>query len=132
MTRKVTAAEVIGHWKATPAAMESLRSAGHVAHLDVADHQIELRADGTCTFQGVLNISRSGPARDPRYTRETQTCRWKFLDFTEPQEVWIGLDPNDERQTYYWIGEERGQLLLWRHAGAADARQSMELTRVGQ
>ena len=71
-----------------------------------------------------------GGDRDPRYTRETQSCRWKLLEFTEPPEVWIGLDANDERQIYYCIAEEEGELLLWRNASEPAARKYLELTRI--
>ena len=129
ITRKVAAAEVAGHWVATPFAMESLRYAGHREHLNPSDHQIEIRADGTCTFQSVLNIDLNGSGGDALYTREMESCRWRLLDFTKHSEIWIGLDQHDTGQTYYSFAEEEGRLFMWRYAGDPDAWKYMEFTR---
>jgi hypothetical protein len=126
----VAAEEVVGRWQATPFAMESLRYAGHREHLDPTDHQIEIRADGTCTFQSVLQITLDGSNSDPRYTQETESCRWRLLDFTKHPEIWIGLDTTDERQTYYYFAEETGRLVMWCYAGDPDAWKYMEFSRI--
>ncbi len=124
LDRKVGSTDLIGRWVLTPEGIEGLRFAGHRKHLLVSDHQIELRPGGRCRYLSFRDVTLlSGD--DEGYV--VSDCGWDLRD-QERQTVQLRLDV-DKSTVVFRIAEERGQLLLWQHAGDPDAWKYFEFAR---
>ena len=126
LRRTVRPEELVGNWRATEFAITSLRYIGVREHLTVSDHTLELRADGSCAIQMIMNIGESSPDLRTYLTG----CRWRLADLTH-QALTFDLDPEPPvGPPHYFLGEEDGRLLLWQFVADPDAWKYMEFEKV--
>ena len=124
--REIQSSELVGTWAITPDGIRDLKEIGHKTGLTPADHVIQLRADGTCSFRGFLEPS------DPEHPKPKvfdAGCRWRVSSSTKHPELWLGIESDPQNQTYFNIFEEKGRLVLWRHVADPDAWKYLELAK---
>src|SRR3989442_7391692 len=83
--RNVQARELVGHWMATPFAMESLRYAGYKTHLKATEHRLSLDPDGSCQAETVAEPSESSPDGAGIWVSASMPCRWQLRTEGEHQ-----------------------------------------------
>jgi hypothetical protein len=127
LKRPVTTAELIGSWVPTPFAIKCLKETGHSRHTNIADHEIEIRSDGTCHIRTVLNVMLSRPNEDSRYV--DGEGRWSIKNDGH-QFLYISMKTSGDRDfVSYYFDEENGQLILWQYAADPDAWKYMEFIK---
>lgn len=126
LARTVRSEELVGSWRATEFAIQSLRDVGVGNHLTVNDHTIVLRADGSCSIRTIMNM----PVFDAADYRIYDTgCRWR-LGQAVHQELQFDLTPVPPAGSpHYYFDEEDGRLLLWQYATDPDAWRYMEFEK---
>jgi len=126
LPRAVTSDELVGSWRATEFAINSLRDVGVRDHLTVEEHTLVLRADGSCRIQTIMNM----PVFETADFRTYDTgCRWR-LGNVGHQAIQFDLTPAPSvGAPYYYFAEEQGRLLLWQYATDPDAWRYMEFER---
>ena len=124
--RDVSAEEVVGTWQMTPHTVNVLREAGYTLPVDAAQHQIVLRADGTCDFRTIPQVLTAGGQPEPRLDGP---CRWK-LDKVGQQALQLDVEGDPLRHPYYYFDEApNGGLTLWQHVGDPDAWRYVEYVK---
>jgi hypothetical protein len=128
-TRTIRPDELIGTWNATDFAIKSLRDVGHTEHLQTTDHELTLRADGSCSIKTVFNVTLTlGP--DPGYRVYESGCRWT-LGTVGHQALVLDLVPQPPGgQPHYYFAEEHGHVLVWQYATDPDAWRYLEFQRI--
>ena len=127
--RPVAREELVGRWRATEYAIESLRYIGVREHLRQDDHILVFNADGTCILHTFVNMPPD-PIERPDYRSYDTGCRWR-LSMDRHQTVDFELKPAPKYAPYYYFAEEKGKLLLWQYATDPDAWRYMEFERIG-
>lgn len=132
LERKVTAAEVTGSWVMTASAAADLQSdvVRYPGPIDPAQHRIELRADGSCTF---ATLSPTVFSRGKATTKTDVPCRWK-LGGSEHQALQIDLTPAAGATPaagveYHFDEDPQGRLLLWQYVADPDQWKYVEYAR---
>jgi hypothetical protein len=126
--RAIRSDELPGTWRATDFAIKSLRDVGHTEHLDKADHEIILRADGTCSIKTVFNAPLAF-SNDPEYHVYEAGCHW-HLGNVGHQALELDLTPTPKTgATYFYFADEQGQVIIWQYATDPDAWRYLEFER---
>ena len=129
LARTVRSEELVGSWRATEAAIKSLRDVGVRHHLAVHEHSLVLRADGSCSIRTFMNM----PVMDAADYRTYETgCRWRLGELGH-QALQFDLTPVPPTSTpHYYFDEEDGRLVLWQYATDPDAWRYMEFEKSGR
>lgn len=128
LDRPVQAEELVGTWQATAYAIKSLRDVGVRDHLDVQQHMIVLKADGSCSIRTFMIMPLDGSSE---YRMYDAGCRWR-LGSVGHQALVFDLAPAPRvGSPCYYFAEEDGRLLLWQNASDPDAWRYMEFKKHG-
>jgi hypothetical protein len=124
LTRQVSRDEVVGTWVATPFAIKSLGEVGVRDHLSASEQVLVLRPDGSCTVRMTLGLPGS-----PSYREYDAGCTWQ-LGHVGEQALRLALTPRPgSGDPYFYLAEERGQLILWWYAADPDSLKYLELEK---
>jgi hypothetical protein len=105
-----------------------LRDVGVNHHLNVEDHRIVLRADGSCTIRTFMNLP---PVAQPADDRSFESgCRWRVADRAH-QALVFELAGASSYIPHFYFDEEDGRPILWQFADDPDSWRYMEFERVG-
>ncbi|MHB9000603.1 MAG: hypothetical protein ACYC9N_13955 [Thermoanaerobaculia bacterium] len=128
LARTVSPTETHGKWTMTPTGIEGLRYAGHATHLTPADHTLEIRPDGTCSFSGFVDPLKTSGVDEGFVTSE---CEWR-VGTVGHQALMLQMrgQPSSVLGPYFYFDEENQHLLLWQYAGDPDAWRYVEYSRV--
>jgi hypothetical protein len=126
LKRHVAAGELAGSWETTPFAMKCLKETGHSQYLNISDHSLQIRLDGTCRIKSVLNIALFNPNEDPHYV--DGECTWSIKNDGH-EYLDIKMKPEDSYYGKYYFDQEDGQLVLWQYATDPDLWKYMEFKK---
>ena len=115
-------------WIATDFGIQSLQDVGVREHLTKRDHVLVLRPDGSCSFKSFLRPDRVFEGGDPEYRIYDAGCTWS-LGKVDHQSLNLSLPSSSAVNTYYYLDDESGKLLLWQYVADPDQWKYIEFEK---
>ena len=127
LDRYATKEEVVGTWQLLPSTLQLATRDGYKPPKSLV-HEIEFRADGTCTFKSITEWAQKATYMDACGTWKLQHDTERKGERKRKNELKLSVGPEGLE---FYLTEEDGKVLLWYWWGDPDSWEFIKYEKRG-